>query len=184
MEGPSRVRSAVKFLLWTIMSAALFVLVGYLHGSGKFAGWYYYQAAEEGYAVNADSFKFATRDHPAYLEIGAFDRLDGQRARAVKKGDRLPERANAVIPAKVISDGRRAAVEGGKLKVTTPGETKEKSGFKYLDTFKHKGIMTYPWIGVMNGALVLGLGLALGFMAEGFTDLLGFRVEKIRHFKS
>jgi len=39
------------------------------------------------------------------------------------------------------------------------------------------------WGAAWNVAMTLGIGLALGFMAEGFTDLLGIKLEKIRHFE-
>jgi hypothetical protein len=32
-------------------------------------------------------------------------------------------------------------------------------------------------------ALVIGLGISLGYMAEGATDLFGLKLEKIRHFE-
>jgi hypothetical protein len=54
-------------------------------------------------------------------------------------------------------------------------------GFKFKDTFKHKGVETWPWAAVWNVAIVFILGLALGLMAEGFTDMLGLRLEKIQH---
>jgi hypothetical protein len=58
---------------------------------------------------------------------------------------------------------------------------KESKGFKFKDTFKHKGIETWPWVGVWNVLIVALLGVSLGLMAEGFTDMLGLRLEKIRH---
>ena len=183
MSGPSRGRAAVKFGFWAALAVSMFGLVGYLHTSGRFAEWYYYQAAEDGYAVNAQTFQDATVEHPAILEIGAFDSLDGRKAVAVKKGDRLPRLANGLILLKVLAEGKRAAVEGAQIKVMIPWEIQQSKGFKFKDTFKHKGVKTDPWAAVYNVLLVAGLGLTLGFMAEGFTDLIGIKVEKIRHFE-
>jgi hypothetical protein len=183
MKRPSRVRSAIKFGSWTILAAGLFLLVAHWHLSGRFAAWYYYQASMDGYAVNTDSFKDATKDHPAYLEIGQFDRLDGLKAVAVKQGDRLPGLANGIISQKLLEEGERVALEGTRLKVMQPWKIESAKGFKYRNTFKHKGVKTNPWAAPVNVALVIGLGLALGFMAEGFTDLIGIKVEKIHHFE-
>ena len=58
---------------------------------------------------------------------------------------------------------------------------KEAKGFKFKDTFKHKGVETWPWSGVWNVLIVALLGLSLGLMAEGFTDMLGLKLEKIQH---
>lgn len=63
-----------------------------------------------------------------------------------------------------------------------PWEIKESKGFKYKDTFIHKGIKTNPWSGLWNVALVIGLGLTLGLMAEGFTDMMGLKIKKIDHY--
>ena len=66
--------------------------------------------------------------------------------------------------------------------VTVPWEIKESKGFKYKDRFIHKGVKTNPWSGVWNVAVVIGLGLCLGLMAEGATDLFGLEIKKIEHF--
>jgi hypothetical protein len=171
----------VKFIFWTALAIALFVYAFRANASGQLAGWFYHTAATDGYAVNADTFKNATRRDPAYLEIGKFERLDGPVAVAVKKGDRLPAKANGVIGAKVLKEGKRAVLEGNRIKVLVPWEIQQAKGFKFKDTFKHKGIETYPWAGLWNLLMVMAIGLSLGFMAEGFTDLLGMKIDKIQH---
>ena len=90
MAGASRGRAAFKFVFWASLSVGFFVLVGYFHVTGKFSGWYYHTAKEDGYAVNADAFMNATKDEPALLKVGVFDVLDGLKAVQVKNGDRLP----------------------------------------------------------------------------------------------
>ena len=125
----------------------------------------------------------ATAESPAVLEIGPFTELDGLQAVRVKKGDRLPANANGVIPEEVLKAGKRAALVGDQIRVTVPWEIQEAKGFKFKDTFKHKGIETNPWAAVWNVVMVIALGLSLGFMAEGFTDLLGIKLEKIHHFE-
>jgi hypothetical protein len=183
MAGASRGRAAIKFIFWTSLSVGFFVLVGYFHFRGKFAGWYYYTAKEDGYAVNANTFKDANKDQPAMLEVGSFETLDGLKAVAVKKGDRLPKLCNGIISEEVLTKGERAVLENGQLKVLMPWKMEDAKGFKFKNTFKHKGIKTYPWAALYNVLLVFGLGISLGYMAEGFTDLLGIKVEKIRHFE-
>ena len=183
MSKPSRLGAAVKLSFWTAVALGLCGYVVHAHRSGQLAAWFYYAAAADGYAVDADSFARATREQPAFLEIGRFDSLDGLQAVAVKKGERLPLGANGVIATKVLGEGKRASLEGGRIKVTVPWEMQQAKGFKFKDTFKHKGIKTYPWGAAWNVAMTLGIGLALGFMAEGFTDLLGIKLEKIRHFE-
>jgi hypothetical protein len=151
--------------------------------SGSLARWYYYSAGDDGYAVNADTFMNATAENPAMLQIGSFGKLDGMEAAPVKKGDRLPELANGVISQEELEKGKRVSLEGSLIKVTVPWQIKESKGFKYKDTFKHKGIVTYPWAAVYNVLIVIGLGVSLGYMAEGLTDMLGIKLEKIRHFE-
>lgn len=113
----------------------------------------------EGYAVNTKSFVDATKERPAILKIepGA-QKIDGMVAVPVKKGDRLPEGENGVIEKKVVEAAKRAKVEGDKLIVMVPWEIKESKGFKYKDTFIHKGIKTNPWSGVWNVAVVIAMG--------------------------
>jgi hypothetical protein len=183
MAGPSRARAAIKFAFWAGAAAALFVIVARSYSSGQMAGWYYHRAADDGYAVNAHAFIDATKEAPAVLQVGRFERLDGLQAVKVAKGDRLPANANGVILAKVLEEGKRARLEGDTIVVTVPWKIEQSKGFKFKDTFKHKGIETYPWAAVWNVCITLGLGLSLGLMAEGFTDLLGVKLEKIRHFE-
>jgi hypothetical protein len=95
----------------------------------------------------------------------------------------LPVNTNGIISKEILEKGKRATLEGDAIKVLVPWEVKESKGFKYKDTFKHKGIKTDQWSGVWNVAVVIVLGLTLGFMAEGFTDLLGWKIHKIRHFE-
>lgn len=182
-EPSTKGRGAIKFVFWAVCSIGLFVLVGYLHTSGKFEEWYYHKAADEGYAVNADAFKNATIESPATLEIGSFGKLDGLQAVKVNKGDLLPMSANGIILKKIIDEGKRAKVDGDKLMVMVPWKMESAKGFKFKDTFKHKGIETYPWAAVVNVLLVVFIGVSLGYMAEGFTDVIGIKLEKIRHFE-
>jgi hypothetical protein len=184
MDGPTRTRAAVKFLFWTAVAATLIAVVVRSHTSGQMAAWFYYSAADAGYAVNANAFVDATRDKPAVLQVGSFARIDGLQAVPVRRGDRLPANANGVILNKVVDEGKRARREGDTIVVTVPWKVDDSKGFKFKDTFKHKGIRTYPWAAVWNVALTLGLGLSLGLMAEGFTDLLGVKLKKIRHFEA
>jgi hypothetical protein len=181
MAGPSRGRAAVKFIFWTGSAVGLFIYAFHANRTGKLAEWYYHTAATDGYAVNADTFAKANKQSPALLEIGRFDRLDRPVAVKVKKGDRLPAKANGVIATKIIKEGKRASLEGDRIKVTVPWEIQQAKGFKFKDTFKHKGVETYPWAALWNVLMVFAIGLSLGFMAEGFTDLLGMKLEKIEH---
>jgi len=179
----SRERAAIKFLFWTIASLAMIAYVFHSYRSGQMIRWYYYTADMDGYAVNADSFKDATGENPAVLAITDSDRIDGLMAVRVKKGERLPEHCNGIISKKALEEGKRVALEGDTIKVMVPWEIKESKGFKYKDSFKHKGIKTNPWSGAWNVAVVIALGICLGFMAEGFTDMLGWRIHKLHHFE-
>jgi len=183
MPAARRSRAAVKFLFWTLISIWLILVVARAHTSGQMAAWFYHQAAIDGFAIDANSFAEASREQPVLLQVGRLDRIEGKVAVPVKKGDRLPANSNGVIGNEVLEKGVRASLEGETLRVMVPWEIQQSKGFKYKDTFKHKGVRTYPWAGVWNVAVTLGLGLALGFMAEGFTDLLGIKLEKIRHFE-
>ncbi len=183
MAEPSRIRGTIKFLFWTAVASALIAVVVHSHTSGQMTAWYYYTASEDGYAINAQMFKNATKDKPAVLEIGQFQRIEGLQAVPVKKGDRLPANANGIISADVLKRGRRATIQGNQIIVTVPFQIREASGFKFKDEFMHKGIRTNPWAALWNLGMVLSLGLSLGYMAEGFTDLLGVKIEKIRHFE-
>jgi hypothetical protein len=183
MDGRTRTRAVIKFLFWTAVAATLIGVVARSHTSGQMAAWFYYSAAGDGYAVNADAFMDATRERPAVLQVGSWARIGGLQAVPVRKGDRLPANANGVILKKVVEEGTRARREGDTVVVTVPWRIDDSKGFKFKDTFKHKGIKTYPWAAVWNVAITLGLGLSLGLMAEGFTDLLGVKLQKIRHFE-
>ncbi len=183
MSAPSKTRSAIKFIFWTSVSIGVFLLVAHLHVSGSLSRWYYYSAANDGYAINADTFSNATEESPALLQIGSFEKIDGLEAVLVKKGDRLPELANGVISQEELEKAKRVSLEGNLIKVSAPWQIKESKGFKYKDTFKHKGIVTYPWAALYNVLIVIGLGGALGDMAEGLTDLMGIKLEQIRHFE-
>ena len=183
MSGSSRGRAAVKLCFWTLAAAALIFTVARAYTSGQMTAWFYYSSKVDGYAVNARSIIHATKEAPAVLKVGSFERVDGERAVRVRKGDRLPANATGVIGDDVIKKGKRARLQADTLVVTVPWQIAEKSGFKFKDTFQHKGIETYVWGAVWNVLMTLGLGLTLGYMAEGFTDLLGIKLEKIRHFE-
>jgi hypothetical protein len=143
--------------------------------------WYYYKSKSDGYAIHSTSFKNATKENPVMLQIGKFDKIEGLQAVEVKKGDRLPMNADGVIDKKVLKEEKRAKLEGEMIKVMVPSEIKDARGFKFKDTFKHKGVLTNQWSGAWNVGMVLVIGLALGLMAEGFTDIMGLKLEKIVH---
>jgi hypothetical protein len=184
MAEVNRTRGAIKFFFWTALSVALVGYMWWSHSSGQMTEWYYYQADMDGYAVNANYFQTASKEKPATLEIGAFKEIAGLQAVPVKKGDRLPVNCNGVISKKEIDAGKRVKLDGNTIKVTVPVEMKEARGFKYKDSFKHKGILTNQWSGVWNVLVICALGLTLGLMAEGFTDWCGYKVEKIKHFET
>jgi len=176
-----RRKAAFKFGFWLVVSVALFGYIIHSYTSGQMIHWYYYTASLDGYAVNANLFMNATKDKPVLLNIVKQDEVKGLVAIPVAKGDRLPRNANGVISLAEIKAGKRVVLEGQTIKVTVPWQIKEAKGFKFKDTFMHKGIRTNPWSGAWNVAMVLCLGLALGLVAEGFTDLLGMKIEKIQH---
>lgn len=177
-------RGIIKFAVWTVVSVALFYYAWSTYGSGQMVSWYYYKAGIDGYAVNESYFEDATKEKPATLQIGKFQKIEGLQAVLVKKGDRLPGNADGIISSKILKEAKRAKVEGNTLKVMIPAQVQEKSGIKYKDTFKHKGVETNPWSGVWNVAVVIGLGFSLGLMAEGFTDMMGFEIKKIKHYET
>ena len=183
MAEPSKGRAAIKFMFWTLLSAAMIFYVAQSYTSGKMVSSYYHTASLEGYAINTGTFGEASQENPVALTIGQFEKIEGPVAVPVKEGDRLPVNTNGIISKEVLEKGKRATLEGDAVKVLVPWEIKESKGFKYRDTFKHKGIKTDPWSGAWNVAAVIALGLTLGFMAEGFTDLLGWKIHKIRHFE-
>ena len=176
-------RGMVKFIFWTILAILVGVYWVYNYTSGTMVNWYYYTAGFDGYAINDVTFKDASKDKPVMLAVGQFEKIEGLQAVPVKKGSRLPENANGVISLDVLKAGKRAVLEGEQIKVTVPWEIKESKGFKYRDTFKHKGIETNPWSGAWNVAMTIGFGLCLGYMAEGFTDMFGLKLKKIKHFE-
>jgi len=177
-----KTKGAIKFVVWGALAVALCVYAVYEHTSGKLDEAYYHSTKLDGYAINDTTFFTATKEKPALLKIGPADEIKGLMAVPVKKGDRLPKGANGVIEKKVVEEGKRAKVEGDKLVMMVPWQVKETKGFKYKDTFIHKGVKTDPWCGVWNVAMTIAIGLCLGFMAEGFTDLLGWKIKKIEHF--
>jgi hypothetical protein len=181
MAEVNRGKAAFKFCFWLVTSVALFGYIIYTYNSGQMIQWYYYTASLDGYAIDANRSMNATKDKPAVLSIRKQDQVDGLVAIPVAKGDRLPRNANGVISQDEVKSGKRAVVQGETIKVTVPWQIKEAKGFKYKDTFKHKGIRTNPWAGIWNVAMVLTLGLSLGLVAEGFTDLMGYKIEKIQH---
>lgn len=181
MAGSHRGKAAFKFCFWLAASVALFVYIIHSYTSGQMIQWYYYTAALDGYAVDANLSMGATKDNPVLLNIAKQDEVKGLTAIPVAKGDRLPKNANGVISLAEIKSGKRVTLEGQTIKVTVPWQIKEAKGFKYKDTFKHKGVKTNPWSGAWNVAMVLSLGLSLGLLAEGFTDILGIKIEKIQH---
>jgi hypothetical protein len=174
-------RGAVKFVFWTVVAAVVMILTVRSYMSGQMADWFYHRAGASGYAVNADTFKDATKSKPASLHVSTGNEINGLVAIRVAKGDRLPRNTNGVIADTTVTKGRRAVLNGTTLQVMIPWEMKEAKGFKFKDTFKHKNIETWPWSGVWNVIIVALLGISLGLMAEGFTDMLGFKLEKIRH---
>jgi hypothetical protein len=182
MADNHKSRGAIKFVVWAGLAVTLCVYALYAHESGKIDQMYYYSTKTDGYAVNTNEFFNATKENPAILKIGPAEEIKGLVAVPVKKGDRLPKGANGVIDNKVIAEGKRVRVEGDKLIMMVPFQIKESKGFKYKDRFIHKGVQTDPWSGVWNVAMTIGIGLCLGFMAEGFTDLLGWKIKKIEHF--
>lgn len=183
MADPARQKGMIKFIVWGALAIAVLFYAISSYTSGQMVSWYYYEAAQDGYAVTSATLKGATKEKPAILEVGAFTELKGLQAVKVKKGDRLPQNTDGIITDKILKDAKRAVLEGNTIKVMVPTETKESKGFKYKDSFKHKGIKTNPWSGPWNVAVVLGLGICLGLMAEGFTDMLGIKLQKIKHYE-
>jgi hypothetical protein len=183
MAEASKTRGAIKFLVWTAIAVTLIIYLWVEYFNGTLVSWYYYKAGNDGWAINAGAFKDATKDKPAVLQIGSFDKIEGLQAVPVKKGDRLPTNANGIIDQKTVTEGKRVTLEGNTLKVTSPMQVKEAKGFKYKDSFMHKGIETNPWGGLWCVAFILCLGFALGMTAEGFTDMCGWKLEKIKHYE-
>lgn len=183
MAEARRGRGIIKFVFWAAVSAAVLGVIIQSFQSGQMASWYYYRAGETGYAIDADSFDDATPENPALLEVGRFKTLEGRQAVRVRKGARLPRNANGVITDEVIHEAKRAALVDGQIRVSVPAEIKMAKGFKFRDTFQHKGIRTYGGGAIWNVLVIFALGIGLGYMAEGFTDAIGIRLSKIRHFE-
>jgi len=183
MAGSFRVRGTIKFVVWTALSAAVCIYFWMEYFNGNLQRQYYYKAKSNGWAVHAEAFKDATKDKPAMLQIGSFEKIEGLQAVPVKKGDRLPFGATGIIDKKTVDEGKRVTLEGNTLKVTVPWQIKDSKGFKYRDTFTHKGVETDPWGAVEAVLFILVLGFCLGSMAEGFTDMIGMKIEKIKHYE-
>lgn len=176
-----RRRGIVKFVFWTVVAGIVIALTVRSYMSGQMAEWFYHRASVSGYAVNVDLFKDASASMPATLQIKSGGAIEGLVAVRVAKGDRLPRNTNGVISDETVAKGKRVVLSGATLQVLVPWQIKEAKGFKFKDTFKHKGVETWPWAGVWNVVIVALLGLSLGLMAEGFTDMLGLRIHKIQH---
>ena len=115
------------------------------------------------------------------MQVATGGEIKGLVAIRVGKGDRLPRNTNGVISDEQLAKAKRVVLSGSTLQVLIPWQVKESKGFKFKDTFKHKGVQTWPWAGVWNVIIVILLGLSLGLMAEGFTDMVGVKIEKIQH---
>lgn len=176
-----RIRAAIKFMFWAVATVLVFSYCIRFYRSGTMVDWYYYKAKADGFAVNTKAFSEATPDHPAVLTVGTFSSLDGLKATAVKKGDRLPTGTTGVIDLKTVGEGERVRLAGSELTVLIPWQFKEAKGFKYKDSFTHKNIATNPMSGVWNLVMVGLIGLCLGYLAEGFTDFIGLKFQKIDH---
>ncbi len=183
MAEVSHTRGIIKFVVWTAISVAIVVYFWAQYYNGTLQRQYYHKAKAAGWAVHADAFKDATKDKPAILQIGSFEKIEGLQAVPVEKGDRLPTNTNGIIDKKTVDEGKRVTLEGNTLKVTAPSQIKESKGFKYRDTFMHKGIETDPWGALWAVGFILFLGFSLGSMAEGFTDMIGMKIEKIKHYE-
>jgi hypothetical protein len=179
----SRTRGAIKFFVWGAIVSALTIYFWMEYYNGNMAKQYYFKAKSNGWAINSETFKDASKEKPAILQIGSFDTIEGLQAVPVKKGDRLPTNTNGVIEKKVVVEGKRVTLECNTLKVTVPSQIRESKGFKFRDTFKHKGIETDPWGGAWSVAFILIFGFSLGMLAEGFTDMCGYKLEKIQHYE-
>ncbi len=183
MAEVSKTRGAIKFLVWTAIGIAMIVYFWSEYYNGNMARQYYFKAKSNGWAINSETFKDATKEKPAVLQIGSFEAIDGLQAVPVKKGDRLPNNTNGIIEKKIVDEGKRVTLDGNTLKVMVPSQIREAKGFKFRDTFKHKGIQTDAWGGVWSVAFILLFGFTLGMTAEGFTDMCGYKLEKIKHYE-
>ena len=179
----TRKRAMAKLLLWLLVSGGLISYMVYSYTSGQMIRWYYYTASTDGYAIDANTFADATKSKPAKLTIVAVDEIQGLQAVPVRAGQRLPAHANGVISFKDLKEAKRVALDkaSNTVKVMVPVKVKEEKGFRYKDSFKHKGVRTNPWSGVWNVAMIVALGFALGLLAEGLTDCMAVKIEKIDH---
>ena len=170
-------------IFWLLAAAGIISYMFYSYTSGQMIRWYYYRASVDGYAIDANTFAKASKQNPAQLTIVTADEIKGLQAVPVRKGDRLPQNTNGVITASDLKAAKRVSMDAktNTIFVTVPSQVKEAKGFKYKDTFKHKGVLTNPWSGVWNVAVILLLGLSLGMFAEGVTDFMGMKIEKIDH---
>lgn len=151
MRPPSRRRSALKFLAWLLVSAALFAYAINTYTTGRMVRWYYYQAKADGYAVDARAFAGATPERPAALQVGTWTSLDGgRRAVPVRTGDPLPVGATGVIDLDTIHKGVCARVVGDQLLVLVPWQVRESNGFTFREGFTHKNVGTNPFSGMWN----------------------------------
>ncbi len=139
MAEASKTRGAIKFIVWAAIAVAL---IGYLwieYYNGTLIGWYYYKAKSDGWAINSETFKDATKDKPAVLQIGSFDKIEGLQAVPVKKGDRLPTNTNGIIDKKTVTEGKRVTFEGNTLKVTVAEPSQGIQGIQIQGYFQAQG---------------------------------------------
>ncbi|MCX6543297.1 MAG: hypothetical protein NTV05_02660 [Acidobacteria bacterium] len=181
MHTKFRWRALIKFLFWAVATIVVGAYAINTYTSGQLVRWYYFESRADGYAVNTKGFEQATREQPVYLTIGAFSDVRGLRAARVTKGSRLPEGTNGVVDLATVDEGTRVRLDRGQLVVSVPWQIKEAKGFKFRDGFTHKNIRTNPYAGLWNLIMVGLVGLCLGFLAEGFTDLVGLKFQKIDH---
>jgi hypothetical protein len=176
-----RRRALIKFVFWALSTAVVFGYAISTYRSGQMVHWYYFKAKADGYALNTRLVARATPQKPATLAVGTFEDVKGLRAVPVKRGDVLPEGATGVIDLATITEGRRARISGSSLIVMIPWQLVESKGFMYRDEFTRQNVQTNPRSGVWNVLMIVAMGLSLGYLAEGFTELLGLRLKKIDH---
>ena len=181
MKEVSRRRGLIKFLFWSVATVVVFTYAISTYRSGQMVHWYYFKAKADGYAVSPKLFADATPQNPATLAVGAFEDVHGLRAVPVKRGDVLPLGAMGVIDLATVDEGKRVKLERDSLVVMIPWQLKEAKGFMFRDEFTHKNVQTNPISGVWNVVMIGLIGVCLGYLAEGFTDLLGLKFEKIDH---
>lgn len=177
----SRHRAWIKFVFWTLTTVVVFSYAISTYRSGQMVHWYYFKAKADGYALNTRLVANATPENPATLAVGTFENVNGLRAVAVKKGDVLPEGATGVIDLVTIAEGKRVKLSNSSLIVMIPWQLVESKGFMYRDEFTHQNVQTNPRSGAWNVLMIAAIGLSLGYLAEGFTELLGLRLKKIDH---